>query len=228
MRFFLNNSFILISILILFAFWVVGFYIGILLYLIFIGIVAFFTRRISPHHQEDATLKDGVFYAPVNGRVTSINLNVNHPQFGESLTEVVFTLSWVRESGLYFPAKSEVIELFFEKGKSFFRYFQKINPELIDKYSSLLLKFQTLDDQHSDYGVQLIKCPLGMWPQVRVIPGDLGRAQVNFGFFGLGGTVVFYLPPQYEILVKEGLKATAGQTIVAALNEESDRILIEK
>ncbi len=220
MRFFLNNSFYIISVLILFFLWSLSLYLFIGLYLLFIIIIGFFTRRISPHHQEDALLKEGVIYAPVNSRVKSITQHVDHPKFGKDLIEVNLTISWLREAGLYLPTGSEVQGLFYEKGKSFFRYFFTLEREEIDKYSGVYVKFKTTSNEQNEYGIQVIKCFLGQWPQVRVIPGDRGRAQVNFGFLGLGGTVLLYLPSQYEILVKDGQLATAGQTIIAARNEE--------
>ncbi len=221
MRFFLNNSFYLISAFIFFCLWFFGLYTFLGIYLLFLIIIGFFTRRISPHHQEDAFLKEGVFYAPVNGRVRSIVQNIKHPKFGDDLIEVSFTISWIREAGLYLPTGSEVLDLFYEKGKSFFRYFFHLERDGLDKYSGVYLKFKSVNGEQKEYGIQVIKCILGQWPKVRVIPGDRGRAQVNFGFLGLGGTVLLYLPSQYEILVKDGQLATAGQTIIAARTEEN-------
>ncbi len=221
MRFFLNNSFYILSVFILIFSWLFGLYSILGIYLLFIALTAFFMRRISPHHQEDALLKDGVFYAPVNGRVRSIRTGVSHPKLGDDYIEVSFSVSWIRESGLYFPTRSEVLDLFYEKGKSFFRYFFELDSEVIDKYSGVYLKFRTINGEQKEYGIQVLKCNLGMWPSVRVIPGDRGKAQVNFGFLGLGGTVLLYLPSQYEILVKDGQLTTAGQTIIAARTEEN-------
>lgn len=228
MRFFLNNSFYFFSILTIFFLWFLGLYTFLGLCLLFIIIVGFFTRRISPHHQQDALLKDGVIYSPVNGRVKSITQHIQHPKFGDDLIEVSFTISWLREAGLYLPTGSEVLDLFCEKGKSFFRYFFSLERDVIDKYSGVYLRFKTVNDEQKEYGIQVIKCFLGQWPKVRVIPGDRGRAQVNFGFLGLGGTVLLYLPSQYEILVKDGQLATAGQTIVAARTEENSSSMSEE
>lgn len=221
MRFFLNNSFYIISVIISLALWGLGFYKFLALYLLVVIMVSFFHRRISPHHQEDYFLKEGVFYAPVNGRVKSIKQGVEHPKFGKDLTEVTFTISWLREAGLYFPTGSEVLELFYEKGKSFFRYFFDIEHSALEKYSGVYLKLKSTNSEQKEYGIQVVKCILGSWPKVRVVPGDRGRAQVNFGFLGLGGTVLLYLPSQCEILVKNSQLAIAGQTIIAARLDES-------
>ena len=111
MRFFLNNSFYVLSVLAILFLWITGFYTFLGLLVLFLLVTAFLTRRISPHHAEDALLKEGVFYAPVNGRVSSITPHVNHPKFGDDLIEVKFTISWIREAGLYLPTRSEVLDL---------------------------------------------------------------------------------------------------------------------
>ncbi len=221
MRFFLNNSFYLFSLFIIFFLWLFSFYSFLGVFLVFLIVVGFFTRRISPHHAEDALLKEGVFFAPVNGRVRAITQHVDHPKFGNDLIEVQFTISWLREAGLYLPARAEVLDLIYEKGKNYFRYFFELDRTIIDKYSGVFLKFKAENSEQKEFGIQIVKCSLGSWPKIRVIPGDRGRAQVNFGFLGLGGTVLLYLPSQYEILVKDGHLATAGQTIVAARIDES-------
>lgn len=211
----------MLSLFVALMLWSLGLYKLLAVVVFIIIITAFFTRRISPHHREDYFLKEGVFYSPVNARVKSINHGIEHPKFGEDLTEVVFTISWFREAGLYLPTASEVLELFYEKGKGFFRYFFDIEHDLLDKYSGVSLRLKSTGSDHKEYGIQVIKCFLGSWPKVRVIPGDRGSAQVNFGFLGLGGTVLLYLPSQCEILVKNGQLAIAGQTIIAARSGES-------
>ena len=220
MRFFLNNSFYTLSFIILFLLWIFGLYTFLGLYLLFFIVTAFLTRRISPHHQEDFLLKEGVFYAPVNGRIRSITPNVNHPKFGDDFIEVAMTISWIREAGVYLPTRSEVMDLSYKRGKTLFRYLFDLDHHSLAEYSGVFLKLKAVVSER-EYGIQIIKCALGLWPQLRVIPGDRGRAQVNFGFLGLGGTVLLYLPAQYEILVKESQLTTAGQTIIAARVDET-------
>ena len=69
------------------------------------------------------------------------------------------------------------------------------------------------------FGIEFYKCPVGFWPKLVVIPGDRGKAQVNMGFFGLGGTTVVYLPKEFELTINEGTEVIAGQTIVGRTTE---------
>jgi hypothetical protein len=218
MRFFLNSFYYSIFISLLLLAWFFGLYWIFLAILIAFLILLFFSRRIAPAFQEDATLKEGIFFSPVNGKVFQINENQSHHRFGENLTEIVVVSSWWSEHGIYFPFKSEVIDLIYEGHKGHFRYLPKgIFGPNNERKPSLSLGLRSVDSV--SVGLDFYKCILGFWPQVRVIPGDKGRAQVNMGFFGLGGTIVLYLPSSYEILIKEGLDLIAGQSIVARLKE---------
>lgn len=218
MRFFLNSFYYLTFGLIFFLLWALGFYWLFFVCLVVFAGVLFFSRRLAPEFQEDAALKEGIFYAPVNGKVVSISEGVTHPHFGSHLNEVVVLSPWWREHGIYFPAKAEVIDLFYERTKGRFRYFYKsLFGKDVQRKPSLSLGLRCVEG--SQVGLDFYKCVAGMWPQVRVIPGDKGRAQVNMGFFGLGGLTVLYLPQNYEILLKEGLDLIAGQSIVANLKE---------
>lgn len=204
--------------LIFFLLWAFGFYWLFLITLVIFLVTLFFSRRIPPAFQEDAALKEGIFYAPVNGSVVVINEGIEHPHFGSDLNEIVVLSPWWREHGIYFPAKAEVIDLFYERIKGRFRYFYKsLFSKDEERKPSLSLGLRCVEGEK--VGIDFYKCLTGMWPQVRVIPGDKGRAQVNMGFFGLGGLTVLYLPRNYEILLKEGLDLIAGQSIVAHLKE---------
>jgi len=176
-------------------------------------ITLFLSRRISPKFQEEFILKDGIFYSPVNAKVVSVKKNFFHPRLNKSVTQVKLVSSWVREGGLYLPIKSEFKDLVFDSGKPLFRYFNDIvDYKLLKERAHLWV---LLEDTHrNEFGLEFYKCPTGQWPSIRVIPGDRGKAQVNFGFFGLGGTTILYLPSSYEIIVKESLQTVAGQTII--------------
>ncbi|MCF8057967.1 MAG: hypothetical protein K9K67_01615 [Bacteriovoracaceae bacterium] len=163
-------------------------------------------------------LKEGILYAPVNGKIVLINNGIEQNRYGKNLTEVVIVSSWWREHGIYFPLKAEIIDLAYEGGVGHFRYFFKsIFNKDSKRKPSLSVGMRCVND--ITVGLDFYKCVTGLWPKVRVIPGDKGKAQVNLGFFGLGGTTVLYLPENYEILAREGLDVVAGQAIVAHLKD---------
>ncbi len=218
MRFFLGSSlsFIFISLIVLF--WIIGFYWFSLPLLFVFGILLFFTRRLPPAFQEDGALKDGVLFSPVNGKVVVVNENYNHEIYGEGTKEVVLVSTWWREHGIYFPTKAEVDNLLYIGNKGHFRLLSQ-NIFKSDKKRAPSLTIGMKCDHSNSFGIDFYKCPLGFWPKILTIPGDRGRAQVNMGFFGLGGTTVLYLPSVYEVTVKEGSEVIAGQTIIARTTE---------
>jgi hypothetical protein len=218
MRFFLNSTQIFITTLILIGLWIFSSFIFFLICSLFIFFYLFLFRRFSPSYREDFVLKDGIFYSPVNGRVSYIRNNVSRNGSSELFHEIGIVSSWWKEGGMYLPIRSEVINLSFFEGKSIFRYFGKAYEKAREETNRLSIEFRCTNGD--TYHLDSLKCPAGLWPKVRVVPGDRGKAQVNFGFFGLGGTTVLYLPQNYEILVKDGLEAVAGQTIMASLNDE--------
>jgi hypothetical protein len=198
--------------------WLFGSFVIFLILLFSLLIILFFFRRLSPSFRDDFVLKDGIFYSPVNGRVSYVRRDILQAEDGGTFHEIGITTSWFKEGGMYLPIRSEVINLSFNEGKSFFRYWGKAYEKAREELSRLTVKLQCSNGD--SYYIESVKCPTGLWPKVRVIPGDRGKAQVNFGFFGLGGTTVLYLPQNYEILVKDGLEAIAGQTIIASLSDD--------
>jgi len=218
MKFFLNSFHYTIFFSIFFFLWLFGLYWLLFIALFIFSMFLLFSRRLPPAFQEDEVLKEGILYAPVNGKVALVNEGVVHGRYGNNLTEIVIVSSWWREHGIYFPLKAEIIDLAYQGGKGHFRYFYKsIFSNEQPRNPSLSLGMRCVNN--IAIGIDFYKCLMGMWPRVRVIPGDKGKAQVNLGFFGLGGTTVLYLPENYEILVKEGLDIVAGQAIVANLKD---------
>lgn len=213
MRFFLSSFYFVVFFFSLFLLWFLGLYLVSFFLVIVFLIILFLSRRLSPKFQEEFILKEGIFYSPVNARVVSVKKNIFHPRLNKSMTQVKLVSSWIREGGLYLPIKSEFKDLVFDSGKPLFRYFNDVvDYKSLKERSHLWVLLE--DDQGCEFGLEFYKCPTGLWPSLRVIPGDRGKAQVNFGFFGLGGTTILYLPSSYEIIVKESLQTVAGQTII--------------
>lgn len=219
MQFFVRTSTLLTFAFLLFVTWLFGFVVPFFCLFVALCVILFFTRRLPPHFQEDLGLKEGSFYSPVNGKVVQINRRVGHDTFDELVNEIIVVSPWWREHGIYLPFKSEVFDLKNLSSTANFRYFYKgFLSESSEKKPTISLGLKGKKDIRTV--IDFYRCPLGLWPQVRVIPGDKGKSQVNIGFFGLGGTTAIYLPSSCEILVKEGSDLIAGQTIMTHLNEE--------
>lgn len=169
-----------------------------------------FFRRKAGVFKENLSITDGVLYAPSNGKVIGIFPEVEHPTFGKGLTEVVIRIPWNVEYGIYLPFTSEVIDLVSERGRSHFRYSAE------KKFLARAGLVVTLRDLKGDeIGLQLIKCPLGLWPEIKVMPGDRGKRQANIGLLPFGGTLVLYIPNKYEILIQVGQELMAGESLIA-------------
>ncbi len=176
-------------------------------------------RRDSNFFRDDPTITSGVVFAPCNGKVIHIEEKVNHSFYGEDLIEVQICIPWWKEMGIFLPLSSEVKDLRIFKGKSFYRYGFYALKAGIANYSGLGIIFGIKDIQ---YGLSLIRCPLGLWPEVTVMPGDRGTRRVNFGFLPFGGTLLLYLPKRFEVLIKVDDVIAAKETIVAVLPEKNE------
>lgn len=204
-------------------FFIIGFLIWFfagLKYFIFFGvlylIIYFILRRDHNYFRDDPTLTKGVVFSPCNATVINIAERVNHPFFGEEMIELQLRIPWWKEMGLFLPISTEIKDLRIFRGKSFFRLGNYAEKAGIANYSGLGIIF---DNKEHLLGLSLLRCPLGLWPEVTVMPGDRGSRRVNFGFLPFGGTVLLYLPKKYEILIKKNDTAQAKETILAVLPE---------
>ena len=192
------------------------FYVTLFFYL-FLSVL--FRRKKSPY-KEDATLKEGIFLAPANGKIQHVRAGIDHALFGNNLVEIKIIVPWWKEMGLFLPFSCEVRDLVAKQGKSYFHYsplsFSSQNNKILDGISL------TLEGVKGEkVGLQLLKCKLGFWPQITVMLGDRGRPQVNIGYLPLGGTVLLYLPQNYEILVNTDEDVIAGESLIASIQEET-------
>ncbi len=204
-------------------FFIIGILIWIFAGLKYLGIFAclylvayFILRRDHNYFRDDPTLTKGVVFSPCNGSVVNIVQKVNHAFFGEDIIEIQIRIPWWKEMGLFLPISTEIKDLRIFRGKSFFRYGNYAEKAGMANYSGLGIVF---DNREHLLGLSLVRCPLGLWPEVTVMPGDRGSRRVNFGFLPFGGTLLLYLPKKYEILVKNNDTVQAKETILAVLPE---------
>ncbi len=179
--------------------------------------VYFTLRRDQNHFRDDPTITKGVVYAPGNGVVVHIEEKVNHSFYGEDVIEIQIKIPWWKEMGVFLPVSSEVADFRVFKGKSFFRLGVYAEKAGIANYTGIGM---ILDTKESLIGMSVIKCPLGLWPEIGIMPGDRGSRRANVGFLPFGGTLLLYLPKKYEILVKKNDVIQAGESILAVLPEK--------
>lgn len=192
--------------------WLFSFDILLLTAFIIYGITLFLFRKKKGIFKENPTLAEGVLHSPVHGKVIKINQDKTHPQFGENLIEVLIRIPWHAGYGIYLPYTSEVKDLLAVKGRDFFRFAKLEGTNIVDRAGIRI----TLSDQKGDeIGLQLIKCKAGLWPEIKVMPGDRGKRQANIGLLPFGGTLALYIPSKYEILVQEGQEVVAGESLIA-------------
>lgn len=210
--FYLSRWIHLVVFFVLTFFWMVG--LPLLLLLVFFAycLFLFIFRKKRGVFKENPSITDGVLYSPVQGKVIQITPNSSHPSIGEGLTEIVVKIPWHVEYGVYLPFTSEVKDLFVVKGRDFFRLSKLKDIKFSDRAGVML----ALENQKGDeIGLQLIKCTAGLWPEIKVMPGDRGKRQANIGLLPFGGTLVLYIPSKYEILVQDGQDVIAGESLIA-------------
>ena len=186
-----------------FVFLLFGLYFLLFILLLITALLLFFSRLTPPHYQQDLAYKDGIFYSPVNGQVSSVN--------GNSITVVI---PWWRSFGIYLPMKSEIKNVIYNEGDDHFRYFSlyKCDQNLADLKYAMVSFLSDL----GEYSLNFIKCPAGQLPYFQVMAGDRGKALVMIGHFVLGGTVIINLPQNFNVKIKEKVKLSAGETILAS------------
>lgn len=175
-------------------------------------------RRNRNDFRDDHVITKGLIFSPANGKIIHIEYNVSHGVYGDQLTEIQILVPWWKEMGIYMPLSAEVKTLLVLKGHSFFRYTksEEITGSKEGKGVSL-----SLDNRGESVGITFLKCKLGLWPELIVIPGDRGGRRVNIGYFPFGGTVMLYLPKKYEILIKSKDEVLAGESILAVVTEQA-------
>lgn len=204
------------SFLFLFIVWLLGYYKIFFVTFIFYLFLYIILHKNRNDFRDDPTRTQGVIFSPANGKIIHIERNVSHGFYGDHLTEIQIMIPWWREMGIFLPLSCEIKNLLVIKGQSFLR----------TKAAALVLGSKegkgvnlALDNRGETVGLTFLKCKLGLWPELMIMPGDRGGRRVNIGYFPFGGTVVLYLPKKYEILVKENDDVDAGETIFAVVSD---------
>lgn len=191
---FWSRSLAILFILFLFSFWEVFWGVS------FVILVTLFLFRKNPKREQDS-LKKGIFYSPINGKIARIKKN-EELEPGSVFKEIKIKTHLFDGYGLYLPMTSEVSKVVYdEKKKKALSYF-----------------FNTKEGV--DFGLTFKKKLLGLYPISTLLAGDRGVRQAIIGLFPLGGTTYFYIPESSELFVREGEKVIAGESLIASLDKE--------
>lgn len=213
MRYFYIGRLIhMVFIIALLFLWLLGLGLVFLPVLAVYGAILYLFRRKKGVFKENPSITEGVLYSPTNGKIIKVLPKSEHPKLGGDLTEILVRIPWHAEYGIYLPFTSEVRDLLPIRGREFFRFSKDRNIKFSDRAGVFL----SLENQKGDeIGLQLLKCPTGLWPEIKVMPGDRGKRQANVGLLPFGGTLALYIPDKYEILVQEGQEVVAGESLIA-------------
>lgn len=195
-------------------FWLLGLYKILTVLVFFYAALYIVLRKSRNDFRDDPITTKGVIFSPSNGKIINVEHNVSHGMYGEQLIEIQIMIPWWKETGVFLPLSCEIKNLLLLKGQSFFRYKKAV--EVLGSREGKGVGL-ALDNRGESIGLTFLKCKLGLWPELMVMPGDRGGRRVNIGYFPFGGTVMLYLPKKYEILVKINDEVNAGETIFAVL-----------
>jgi len=197
--------------LLLFVCWIFNLATLFVILILIYGLGLFLFRKITKKIQDAPRSGNLTIYSPVNGKVVSIDKNVNHDVFGSEMIQMRLAIPFFKEMGLFLPTSSEVVNLKAKKGRKMFRLNKSF--ETLSSETGLCLAMKSSNG--CEFGMQLIPCSLGMWPEVALLPGDRGKLGANIGYFPFGGTVLLYLPKESEVLISESAELIAGETLLA-------------
>lgn len=184
-------------------------------FFVLVFILLLFRKKNGVNFQDLTSSASGLF-SPVNGKIMSIQKHVDHDIFGNDLNVIQIRMDIFDEYGILLPLTSEVKDLRFKDGNSFWR--NKL-VEIADasgpSFGLGAFQISFSDSIKSDIGMEFYRCQLGLWPRIWVLPGDRGKSRACIGYLPFGGTVLLYLPNNFEILVHEGEQLVSGESIVA-------------
>ncbi len=162
----------------------------------------------------DTLKSDGeIFLAPVDGEVVKIGFwtdSETGERFGELRIVVNLTDNW----GLHLPSSSEMEFLKDFPGTRLARgMLARFDREKVSEYAHTDMLLRSKNGVGSR--LRFLRCPNGRSPRIWMKSGDRGRGAACFGYYAFGGSLIVFVPQPCDILVVEGEKIEAGQTVLA-------------
>ena len=184
-----------------------AFFFGLFLILFTLGYVFLFRKRKS-YFREDQLTTCGIIYSPVSGRITQIEESQNGKR-------IFIKTGLMDEYGIYLPFTSKIEDIFYNPEAYTSRSSSHFSKDL-SFGTGMILK----DKLFREVKLEFMRFFSGRAPELVVLPGDMGRRQVNIGFFPFGGVTVVNIPHDADLVSAKGEKVIATETILAKLEEE--------
>jgi hypothetical protein len=185
------------------------FFILLLVILIFLQFRKTKTIQIT-ESQESFYLKNRQVLSPVNGivkEIEKIKIDENNCEY-----KIRIYIPFFMDMGLFLPASCEVLEYKMSKGASLNRFSGKI--EDTKKYSEIDLDLKIYQDIQIE--LRIIKCQIGLIPEIWLTGGDRGKIATNFGMIPFGGTVIMKFKGNWKLNIENGDQLLAGQSKIAS------------
>ena len=183
--------------------------------LVSILLLYLFRQEENPAQEEAILEQRSLKLSPCHGVVHSVHTFDHHPLLNGPVIAIQVKQKVWGEMGLRMPSDGEIKEM---RQKSY-RLISRLFYFEIDRCRDSGINLVIQDPLKKSFALQIEKYTFGLRPKVWVHAGDKGKRGACFGFLPFGGTILIYLPVEYQILVKPGDEVTAAETPIAALGE---------
>lgn len=188
------------------------------LWLLLMTGVFYLLRRRKQDYKDRLSDEQSILTSPVNGLIYAVDSDVYLEGYEDKFTLLRVSIAHLEEWGIYMPFRGEVEDLKHTSGKSIFRYENKLSKFQEDDLESVKIQ---LNSKKLNYCVlNILKCVIGMKPRIWVEPGDRGSSGSCIGYVPFGGTVLIYIPNNFEVIAKANDQLLAGETVLAGKGEE--------
>jgi phosphatidylserine decarboxylase len=217
-RFFLEREyFVWIVVLTVFFLFAASFWFFLLWSLLLTGFF-YLVRRRKQDYKDRLSDEDSILLSPVNGLIYAVESDSDLEGHEGKFTLLRVSVAHLDEWGVYMPFRGEIDGLARNKGKSIFRYENKLSKFKENDLESVKIQ---INSKKLNYCVlNILKCAIGLKPRIWVEPGDRGSSGSCIGYMPFGGTVLVYLPSNFEVIVKANDQLLAGETVLAGQVEE--------
>lgn len=215
-RFFLSSNmfWLLMGLTVFFALFASGGFFTLWFFSIAIVLVIF--RRKKLVYKDQFRNENSTYLAPVNGFVFDIIPDVEY--MDKKFNVIRFNMPHFYEWGVYLPQDGEVEEVSKLSGKQVLRYITNLPNLLEEKFNHVNIVTKSRNDNLCI--LKVVRCVIGWKPKIWLVPGDRGRGGACCGFLPFGGTVLMYVPANFDIVINKHDKVVAGETLIAGFNQD--------